>query len=181
MSVGASGDRDRAPVEPMPLDPTRFDPTRPDLTRLDPMLGDPTLSDPTRWDEPTPPVYPGYAAFPAEYPPSYPDLGSGPSPAGYPPPMVPSPVYPSPTYPPRASYPPYGFPATGPTNSLAIAALVLSFAFWPAGIVFGHVARRQIASSGESGRGLASAALVIAYLHFAFTALLIVVGVASSG
>ena len=166
MSVGASGGRDPAPVEPTPLDPT---------------LGDPTLSDPTRWNEPMPPVYPGYTAYPAQYPPSYPDLGSGPSPAGYPPPVNPSPVYPAPAYSPRASYPPYSFRATRQTSSLAIAALVASFVFWPAGIVFGHVARRQIARSGDSGGGLATAALVIAYLHFAFVVLLIVVGVAGSG
>lgn len=172
MSVGASGDRDPVPAEPPPLDATRPDPAR----WTEPTPVDPTLLDPTRWTEPMPPVYPGYAAYPAQYPPSYPDLGSGPSPAGYPPPVHPSPVYPSP-----ASYPPNGFPATRPTNSLAIAALVLSFVFWPAGIVIGHVAHRQIARSGESGHGLATGALVIAYLHFAFTALLIVVGVAGSG
>ncbi len=171
MSIGASGDRDPAPIEPIPLDPTR----------LDPMLSDPTLSDPTVWNEPTPPVYPGLAAYPAQYPPSYPDLGSGPSPAGYPPPVNPSPVYPSPPYPPNASNPAHGFPATRRTNSFAIAALVLSFACWPAGIVFGHIARRQIARFDESGRGLATAALVIGYLHLAFIALLIVVGVTSSG
>jgi short subunit fatty acids transporter len=82
-------------------------------------------------------------------------------------------------YRPYASDPPYGYPATRRTNSLAIAALVASFVFWPAGLVLGHVARRQIARSDESGRGLATAALVIAYLHFALIALLIVVGVAS--
>ena len=91
----------------------------------------------------------------------------------------PSPVYPSPRI--RRRYPPYGYPATRQTNTFAIVALVLSFVFWPAGIVFGHIARRQIARSGESGRGLATAALVIGYLHFAFIALLIFVGVASSG
>ena len=171
MSVGASGDRDPAPVEPTPIDPTLLDPT----------LSDPTLSDPTRWNEPMPPVYPGYTAYPAQYPPSYPDLGSGPSPAGYPPPVRPSPVYPSPTYAPHASNAAYGYPATRRANSFAIAALVLAFAFWPAGIVFGHVAWRQIARSGESGGGLATMALVIAYLHLAFVALLIVVGVASGG
>jgi hypothetical protein len=39
---------------------------------------------------------------------------------------------------------------------------------------------RQIARTGESGREFATAALVIGYLHFAFTALLIVAGVTSS-
>jgi hypothetical protein len=170
MNIGASGDRDPVPVELTPLDPTLSDPML-----GDPSLTDPTLSDPTRWSEPRAPVDPGYAAYPAQYPPTYPDLGSGPSPAGYPPPVYPSAVYPS------ASYSPYGYPATRPTNSFAIAALVLSLVFWPAGIIFGHIARRQIARSDEPGRGLANVALVIGYLQFAFIALLIVVGVASSG
>ncbi|MGH3912531.1 MAG: DUF4190 domain-containing protein [Pseudonocardiaceae bacterium] len=51
-----------------------------------------------------------------------------------------------------------------PTNTLAIPALVLAFAFWPLAIVFGHRARKQIRRTGEGGRGLATAGLVIGYL-----------------
>ena len=65
---------------------------------------------------------------------------------------------------------PYG-PASGPapaqfqtTNSMAIAALVCSLLFPPLGIVFGHIARWQIRRSGEGGRGLALAALIISYV-----------------
>jgi short subunit fatty acids transporter len=83
-------------------------------------------------------------------------------------------------YAPYASYLPYGYPAARRTNALAIVALVISFFFWPVGLVCGHIARRQIARSGESGRGLATAALVIGYLEFAFVALLILARVASS-
>ncbi|MGH3915568.1 MAG: DUF4190 domain-containing protein [Pseudonocardiaceae bacterium] len=68
-----------------------------------------------------------------------------------------------------------------PTNTLAILALVFAFAFWPLAIVFGHLARRQIARTGESGRGLATAALVIGYLVLALTVLLIIAVVAVIG
>ena len=114
--------------------------------------------------------YPGYAG--AQYPPPYPDLGPGPGsiPANYPPPV----------YAPYGGHPPYGHPrAAQPTNALAIVALVLSLFFWPAGIICGVAARRQITRSGESGRGLATAAIVLGALQFAFIALLIVVGLAA--
>ena len=54
-----------------------------------------------------------------------------------------------------------------PTNAMAIAALILAFVFFPIGIVLGHVARGQIRRTGEGGRGLATAALIIGYLQVA--------------
>ncbi|MFK3985435.1 DUF4190 domain-containing protein [Micromonospora sp. NPDC050397] len=72
--------------------------------------------------------------------------------------------------PPPGGYPPgYGRPAG--TNVLAILSLVFAFVFAPAGIVLGHVARRQIRQSGEQGSGLATAGLVLSYL---FTALYLI-------
>ncbi|MFI6760374.1 DUF4190 domain-containing protein [Micromonospora sp. NPDC050417] len=69
--------------------------------------------------------------------------------------------------PPPGGYPPgYGRPAG--TNVLAILSLVFAFVFAPAGIVLGHIARRQIRQSGEQGNSLATAGLVLSYL---FTAL----------
>jgi hypothetical protein len=50
------------------------------------------------------------------------------------------------------------------TNGYAITALVSSFVIAPLGIVFGHLALRQIARTGEQGRGLAIGGLVIGYL-----------------
>ena len=55
------------------------------------------------------------------------------------------------------------------TNGMAIAALILVFLFYPIGIILGHVARGQIKRTGEGGRGLATAALVIGYLQVAVT------------
>jgi len=67
---------------------------------------------------------------------------------------------------------------------LAIAALILVFVFFPLGIILGHIARGQIKRTGQSGRGLATAALVIGYLPlvimvviFVFAAILVALGV----
>jgi Domain of unknown function (DUF4190) len=58
-------------------------------------------------------------------------------------------------------------PYTPATNEMAIAALILAFVFYPLGIVFGHVARRQINQGRQGGSGLATAALIIGYLQLA--------------
>ena len=47
------------------------------------------------------------------------------------------------------------------TNGMAIAALICAFVFAPAGIVLGVIARNQIKRTGEDGRGLATAGLVL--------------------
>jgi hypothetical protein len=62
--------------------------------------------------------------------------------------------------------------ASSPTNGLAIASLVLSvFWLWWIGsalaVVLGHVALRQIARSGQSGRGMAIVGLVLGYVGLA--------------
>jgi peptidyl-prolyl cis-trans isomerase B (cyclophilin B) len=74
--------------------------------------------------------------------------------------------------------PPYygGYSPPRPTNGMAIASLVCAFLFAPLGIVFGHISLSQIKRTGEDGRGLAIAGLVISYL---VTALAIVALVAS--
>ncbi|MGH8920148.1 MAG: DUF4190 domain-containing protein [Actinomycetes bacterium] len=68
-----------------------------------------------------------------------------------------------------------------PTNPLAVLALALGFSCWPLAIVFGHLARRQIARTGESGHGLATAGLVIGYLLLAMTVLTAIAVVALIG
>ncbi|MGA8114651.1 MAG: DUF4190 domain-containing protein [Actinocatenispora sp.] len=57
------------------------------------------------------------------------------------------------------------------TNTMAILALVFAFVFAPLGIVFGHMAKKQIKQNGEDGDGLATAGLVIGYI---FTGLILV-------
>lgn len=55
-------------------------------------------------------------------------------------------------------------PMAAPTNTMAILSLVFAFVFAPAGIVMGHVARKQIRTTGESGEGLATAGLWLSYI-----------------
>lgn len=70
-------------------------------------------------------------------------------------------------------------PATGyapPTNTLAILALVLSFIVSIAGIICGHLALAQIKRTGEAGRELALAGLIVGYVT---TGLGILIAIAS--
>ena len=86
-----------------------------------------------------------------------------------------------PSYPPPPRYgapPPYGspygpgpypYPPPAQTNGMAVASLICAFVFAPLGIVFGHISLSQIKRTGEEGRGLAVAGLVISYLVTALT------------
>ena len=49
-------------------------------------------------------------------------------------------------------------------NVLSIVALVLAFFVWPAGIICGVIALRQIAQTGEKGSGLATMAVIVGIL-----------------
>ena len=59
---------------------------------------------------------------------------------------------------------------------MAIASLVCAFLFAPLGIVFGHLSLSQIRRSGEDGRGLAIAGLVIGYVVTIATIVAVVAG-----
>jgi len=103
--------------------------------------------------------YPDYQEYPAE-----------PPPGGYPP------------EPPPGGYPPgypgaYPAPAPRPTNTFAVASLVCAFVFAPLGVLFGHISLSQIKRTGEEGRGLAIAGLVIGYVLTALAIIVIVVSV----
>jgi hypothetical protein len=50
------------------------------------------------------------------------------------------------------------------TNVMSILSLVFAFVFAPLGIVFGHIAKKQIRRTGEGGSGLATAGLVLGYI-----------------
>jgi Domain of unknown function (DUF4190) len=58
-------------------------------------------------------------------------------------------------------------PAT--LNAMAALSLIFAFLFFPLGIVFGHVAKRQIERTHETGGGMATGALVISYLMLGLT------------
>src|SRR5919112_1258573 len=107
-----------------------------------------------------------------------------PPPGGTPDPYQPQQPYgQQPGYDPNSPYSqdPYAAPASGapssgqpygqqpytpqaPTNTMAILALVFAFVFAPAAIVMGHVAKKQIRQTGESGEGLATAGLWLGYI-----------------
>ncbi|RLP77259.1 DUF4190 domain-containing protein [Mycetocola tolaasinivorans] len=130
----------------------------------------------------TPPEYP--QGGPQQTPPAYPTQADGlpgyPAPAGgqpgYPAPQgYPAPEgYPQQGYAP-AGYPQQGYPAGPPrTNLLAILSLVFAFVFAPVGIVLGHIAKKQLKTSGEAGAGLAKAGLIISYI----VTILVILGIA---
>lgn len=50
------------------------------------------------------------------------------------------------------------------TNTYAIVSLVSAFVISPLAVIFGHLSLKQIASTGEQGRGMAVAGLVLGYL-----------------
>ncbi|WP_187977439.1 DUF4190 domain-containing protein [Mycetocola sp. JXN-3] len=112
---------------------------------------------------------------------SYPQGTGAPVPPAYPaePPAYPTgtPAYPgeAPGY---AGYAQPGYPAAPQkTSILAILALIFGIVFAPAGIVLGHIALRQLKTSGEGGASLAKAGLIIGYIFFALWILLNIVGV----
>ncbi|MBL3698650.1 DUF4190 domain-containing protein [Leucobacter luti] len=72
-------------------------------------------------------------------------------------------------------YVPYPVPAQAPaTNTLSILALIAAFlAPFVVPVVLGHISLNQIRRTGEGGRGLAIAALVLGYIQVALWGLLI--------
>ena len=55
-----------------------------------------------------------------------------------------------------------------PTNVLAIITIIAAFVMAPVGIVTGHISLSQIKRTGEEGRGLAKAGLILSYIFTAF-------------
>jgi hypothetical protein len=85
---------------------------------------------------------------------------------------------------PQYQQPQFGFVAQPRTNSMAIASFVVSLiCCGPLGVIFGHIALGQIAKTGEGGKGLATAGLVIGYISLAFGVLFVIgaLGSSSSG
>jgi hypothetical protein len=108
-----------------------------------------------------------------------------PPPDGYGAPPPPPPYVSEAPYAAGAPYVPGG---SGPgTNGLAIASLVTGifgfFCFIPAilALVFGYIARSQIAQTGgiQPGRGMATAGIVLGWIWIALTVVYVVVAVAT--
>lgn len=70
------------------------------------------------------------------------------------------------TPPPPAPEPtPYASAPVGPkTNTMAIISLVLAFFISLGAVITGHIALGQIKRTGEGGRGLALAGLILGYI-----------------
>lgn len=77
----------------------------------------------------------------------------------------------------QSPYPGTPAPPPRPTNSLAIASLVCAFVLAPLGVVFGHMSLSQIKRTGEQGRGLAIAGLIVGYLVMVAAIVVVVAGV----
>ena len=115
-----------------------------------------------------------------DQPPSYPPPPPGGY--GYPPSQPGGYGYQPPQSPGGYGYSPYPSQPAG-TNSMAIASLVsslvglLCFGIGPVlGLVFGIIALNQIKGSGQSGRGMAIAGIVISSLLIALFIVFIIIG-----
>lgn len=78
-------------------------------------------------------------------------------------------------YQPATAYPSGGYAPTRPTNTMAVVSLIASITGLTlipvvgsiVGVITGHIARRQIAETGEEGSGFATAGLVVGYVGIA--------------
>lgn len=91
------------------------------------------------------------------------------------PPSQPAPAYGEPAAPAYGQSAAYGQPSGAKTNTLAIISLVASIAgiviLWGigsiGGVICGHISLSQIKKTGEQGRGMAVAGLIIGYVGIA--------------
>jgi Domain of unknown function (DUF4190) len=155
-----------------------------------PSSGPPSSGQPS-YDPTQPPAYGQPATYgqpPAYTPPTY---GQGQPPTyGQPPAYGQDPYAPGGYAQPQQYGAPQQYAAPGRgTNVMAILSLVLSILGLftcitaPIGAILGHVAKRQIAQSGEEGRGLASAGVIIGWaivaLYIIGTAVIVIIAVAA--
>lgn len=103
-------------------------------------------------------------------------------PSSVPPASQPAPAY-------GQTAPAYGQPTGPKTNTLAIVSLVASIAglviLWGigsiAGVICGHISLGQIKKTGEQGRGMAVAGLIIGYVGIALAIIGVIIFIAVFG
>ncbi|RLP77260.1 DUF4190 domain-containing protein [Mycetocola tolaasinivorans] len=124
-------------------------------------MSDNNVTPPVSPQQPEQPGFaaqPGYSAQQSAYPaqqPAYPaHPGSAPQPQQY---AAQQPGYPAPQQ-------GYGQPVAPRTNMMAILALVFGILMAPVGVILGHIALKQLKTSGEGGAGFAKAGLIIGYV-----------------
>lgn len=141
------------------------------MTDTDPQASVPEQLAPTPYIPPAGAAQPTDEA-PAYAPPAAPPVAPpyGAQPYGYQPYGTP-PGSPAP-------YSPAYIPASQQTNTLAIISLVTAFFLSLAAVITGHIALSQIKRTGEGGRGLAIAGVVLGYvgLFFGTLYLLFIIG-----
>jgi hypothetical protein len=120
-----------------------------------PAYGQPTSGQPDPYGQPPTSGQPDPYG---QYPPAQPQYGQG--------------------YPGYQQQPYGGYAQPRGTNLMAILSLVFAFVFAPAGIVLGHIAKKQLRTSGEEGGGLATAGLVLSYIFTGLAVLLCCGGLA---
>ncbi len=113
----------------------------------------PSWQPPQPWDSPPPP----------------PSWGPPPPPGGPPPP-------------PGGPYPPPYYAPSRPTNGMAIASMVLGIVwiYWIGSVlalVFGYIAKRQIAERNEAGGGMATAGIVLGWVGIGALVLVVVIAI----
>ncbi len=141
-------------------------------------MSDPTPPQPPIAGPPTPPVAPPYATAPTYQPPAYPVQ----------PPAFPGqqPVQQYPGAAPTYGAAPYGYGGYAPaqkTNVLSIISMIASILgfIWVlpfigslAGAIMGHISLNQLKTSGEKGRGMALAGVIVGWIGFGIIVLIAV-------
>lgn len=131
------------------------------------------------FEAPAAPAAPAFDAPAAPVAPAAPAYEAPAAPA-YTPPAAPA--YAAPAYGAPAAN--YGQPVAQKTNTFAIISLVASIAGWITGItfivgiIFGHISLSQIKKTGENGRGMAIAGLVVGYVGIALTIIGVIIFIA---
>lgn len=116
--------------------------------------------------------HPEQPADPQPHTPQYPAAPAAPSPYGQ---QYAAQPYQGQPYPGQFGAPyPYAYAPEPGTNVLAIISLISAFFVSIAAIITGHIALAQIKRTGEKGRGLALAGLIIGYVSVALGALLVI-------
>lgn len=166
---------DSAPAYANSYEPPPYEQPRYDQPQYDQPQYEQPQYDQSQFGQQAQPQY----GTPGNYPPP-PPYGAAPGygpPPGYAPPGYGAPGYGAPGYG-APGYPAYGAQPTK-TNALAIASLVASVVSLCgigsiAGIILGVVAINQIKVSGESGRGLALAGIIVGAVTLLFSMLWLV-------
>jgi hypothetical protein len=118
-----------------------------------------------------PPSGDGTPQQPVAYPPAgYPQQPVASQPQAAYPQQPPAPYQQQPVgYPQQYAYPPQAYVAARPTNVLAVITLVLALVGISIGaVITGHISLSQLKKTGEQGRGMAIAGLIIGYVGCAF-------------